>query len=141
MNREAFASLVKAESAVAAVALEQAKQALERQDAEALEQHLKEFILRKFLLAEAGTKEDNLIGLARESTERILKLTGGDLKAADISIGCTGASTPATKKILLLLTLREYFDASFDPARSADIETVKDLCGVLMEGRKEPLVN
>lgn len=137
MTTETFAALIRAESAKATTALTQARQALRQRDAAALERHLRAYVLHKFLLADTKVQGDNLLELAHESTRHILLLTGGDLKAADISIGCAGADTPTTKKILLLLALREAFALPFDPERSADIETVRDLCEVFLACQDE----
>jgi hypothetical protein len=126
-----------AEAIRAQEALKRAINALCEKESGELYGNLYEFVLRKFLLFDMDCNETNLLKLSALSTRHILGMTGGSYTLSDTSPSCTGASSAATKKILLLHAIQEAFGVKLEPERTADIETVEmlveeltRLCGV-----------
>lgn len=131
MELKAFQELVKEQSAQAEAELRTAKEAAAVGSRDLFERSIRRLIRNKYLLEDVPEPEDVLSALSDESTRRVLILTEGNLKAAEISAGCLEADTSEMKVVLLILMLRRSFELNFPPEKTADLETVGELCRFL----------
>jgi hypothetical protein len=89
---------------------------------------IRSFLLSKFLLDGASAAGIDSIGeLSALSIQQALQISGGDLASADISLNCSSTSSVVTKKVLLLMAIQRELGIRFDPAETAEIETVTQL--------------
>lgn len=137
MTREEFSEFLKSESGAAAVSLAAALRAAERRDRRALTDALYDFIQHKFLIHGTGCTDRDIIELSVTSNKRIIELSGGrKFEGSDVSTGCMGPTSTATKKILLLHVVEKEFDVSFTPQLRAEIEDVDQLVDELLSARE-----
>lgn len=107
---------------------------------EALYQHLRRYTLAKFLL-EDDCLEDDFFALAEISMGRALDLDSDMVKKSDLSLHCSGASSVATKKVLLFMSLQKGLDIKFTPEEVPAIKTIEDLSKVVYSLRREKVKN
>ena len=90
---------------------------------EALQEHLRRYILQKFLLDEDCTEND-LTRLSEFSIEKALEINQRELTTSDLSLGCSAASSVVSKRLLLFMALQRELDIKFDPLRTPRLETI-----------------
>ena len=131
MNIPEFRAYVADQSALADAALQSALDSFASADPAAFSRYIYQYILYKFLLADLNQHETDLKRLAEQSLIHTLELTNGDTQAADVSFGCSGASTAETKKVILLLVLKEKLGVSLPPDWIPDIVSSDQLAAQL----------
>ena len=94
-------------------------------------QLIRKYILIKFFLSDEVCTEDNIIELSELSIQRVLKISKGDLKAADISVHCAGTSSVIDKKVLLLLAIQKELGIKFNPDETSNAETIRQLSDLI----------
>ena len=102
---------------------------------DALYPHLKRYTLSKFLLDDS-CPEDDFFALAEISMGQALGMNPKQVNGSDLSLHCSGASSVATKKVLLLMALQKGLGISFDPKQVPSIRTVHDLSQIVYQLRK-----
>lgn len=98
--------------------------------------HVRQYVMHKFLLTEADLCTDNLFELAEISIANSTNIRRQDLAELDVSLNCTGESSVITKKVLLLLALQKGLAIQFSPDETADIETLPQLAAVIFRDLK-----
>lgn len=99
---------------------------------------VRRFTLDKFFLTEeeaqvAGTED--ILKLANESVEKLLRQNDKSVKLAEGSTTCTNQSSTDIKKVLLSLTLQRALGIRFTPEESAECETITQLADALFDAR------
>jgi len=94
-------------------------------------QLIRQYILIKFFLSDEACTEDNIIELSELSIQRVLKISKGNLKAADISVHCAGTSSVIDKKVLLLLAIQKQLGIKFNPDETSNAETIRQLSDLI----------
>lgn len=99
---------------------------------------VRRFTLAKFFLTEdeaqaAGTED--ILKLANESVEKLLRQNDKSVKLAEGSTTCTNQSSTDIKKVLLSLTLQRALGIRFTPEESAECETITQLADALFDAR------
>ena len=95
-------------------------------DFDATYRHVVAYIKYRFALADDGFWCDDIRDLSEYSIRRILKLQK-DEPLDEISMSCTGATSSAERKVLLIIALRKRLEISIDADEAVDIETVTQL--------------
>ena len=106
---------------------------LERDEFRAL---VRRFTLAKFFLTEdevAAAGTEDLLKLANESVEKILRENDRSVKLAEGSTTCTNQSSTDIKKVLLSMTLQRGLGIRFTPEESADLTTITELADGLFD--------
>lgn len=93
------------------------------------------YVLFKFLLDDEESLPDthDLNRLAMLSVEKAGRLNPNESALLDVSKHCGATSSSMTKKILLFMSLSEYFDFKYPPYNTADIETTDALAEIILE--------
>ena len=110
-------------------------------DREGFRAQIRRFTLSKFFLTEdevraAGTED--ILKLANESVEKLLRQNDKSVKLAEGSTTCTDQSSTDIKKVLLSLTLQRARNVRFTPELSASLETITQLADALFDGMRDP---
>ena len=110
-------------------------------DREGFRAQIRRFTLSKFFLTEnevraAGTED--ILKLANESVEKLLRQNDKSVKLAEGSTTCTDQSSTDIKKVLLSLTLQRALNVRFTPELSASLETITQLADALFDGMRDP---
>ena len=102
---------------------------------EAFRQEVRNYTLAKFFLTEDEVRAlgtEDILKLADESVEKLLRQNDKSVKLAEGSTTCTNQSSTDIKKVLLSLTLR------FTPEQSAELETITQLADALFDAKDDP---
>lgn len=107
-------------------------------DRDEFRNQVRRFTLAKFFLTEdeaqaAGTED--ILKLANESVEKLLRQNDKSVKLAEGSTTCTNQSSTDIKKVLLSLTLQRALGIRFTPEESAECETITQLADALFDAR------
>ena len=107
-------------------------------DRDGFREQVRRFTLAKFFLTEdeaqtAGTED--ILKLANESVEKLLRQNDKSVKLAEGSTTCTNQSSTDIKKVLLSLTLQRALGVRFAPEESAECETITQLADALFDAR------
>lgn len=107
-------------------------------DRDGFRREVRAFTLAKFFLteeecAQAGTED--LLKLANESVEKMLRNADKSVKLAEGSTTCTNQSSTDIKKVLLSMTLQRSLGVKFTPEYSASLETITQLADALFDAR------
>ncbi len=110
-------------------------------DREGFRAQIRRFTLAKFFLTEdevrsAGTED--ILKLANESVEKLLRQNDKSVKLAEGSTTCTDQSSTDIKKVLLSLTLQRALNVRFTPELSASLETITQLADALFDAMHDP---
>ena len=93
---------------------------------QALAEHLRRFILAKFLL-DADCEETDIRKLSQLSIEKLLSISERELNTSDLGLGCGGTSSVDNKIILLFMALGRELDISINPLKMPALKTVSQL--------------
>lgn len=99
---------------------------------------VRRFTLDKFFLTEEeaqATGTEDILKLANESVEKLLRQNDKSVKLAEGSTTCTNQSSTDIKKVLLSLTLQRALGIRFTPEESAECETITQLADALFDAR------
>ena len=94
---------------------------------EAFRQEVRNYTLAKFFLTEDEVRAlgtEDILKLADESVEKLLRQNDKSVKLAEGSTTCTNQSSTDIKKVLLSLTLQRALNVRFTPEQSAELETI-----------------
>ena len=80
---------------------------------------IREMTLLKFLLTEEEVTTDELLELSKISVDKLLYLHDKSVQLGHASVSCTGISSTATKKVLLILKLQRELGLQPMPADEA----------------------
>jgi len=110
-------------------------------DRDGFRAQVRRFTLDKFFLTEeeaqaAGTEE--LLKLANESVEKMLRNADKSVKLAEGSTTCTNQSSTDIKKVLLSMTLQRALGIRFTPEESAELTTLTQLADALYDAKNDP---
>ncbi|MBE6473190.1 MAG: hypothetical protein E7Z99_06400 [Coriobacteriaceae bacterium] len=110
-------------------------------DRDGFRAQVRRFTLDKFFLTEeevqaAGTEE--LLKLANESVEKMLRNADKSVKLAEGSTTCTNQSSTDIKKVLLSMTLQRAIGIRFTPEESAELTTLTQLADALYDAKNDP---
>lgn len=110
-------------------------------DRDGFRAQVRRFTLDKFFLTEeeaqaAGTEE--LLKLANESVEKMLRNADKSVKLAEGSTTCTNQSSTDIKKVLLSMTLQRAIGIRFTPEESAELTTLTQLADALFDAKNDP---
>jgi len=110
-------------------------------DRDGFRAQVRRFTLDKFFLTEeeaqaAGTEE--LLKLANESVEKMLRNADKSVKLAEGSTTCTNQSSTDIKKVLLSMTLQRALGIRFTPEESAELTTLTQLADALFDAKNDP---
>ena len=92
---------------------------------EAFRQEVRNYTLAKFFLTEDEVRAlgtEDILKLADESVEKLLRQNDKSVKLAEGSTTCTNQSSTDIKKVLLSLTLQRALNVRFTPEQSAELE-------------------
>ena len=101
---------------------------------------VRKFTLAKFFLTEEeaqATGSDEILELANESVEKLLRQNDKSVKLAEGSTTCTNQSSTDIKKVLLSLTLQRAIGVRFTPEESADLTTINQLSDALFYAKDD----
>ena len=99
---------------------------------------VRRYTLAKFFLTEEeaqSTGTEDILKLANESVEKLLRQNDKSVKLAEGSTTCTNQSSTDIKKVLLSLTLQRALGIRFTPEESAECETITQLADALFDAR------
>lgn len=107
-------------------------------DREGFRTQVRKFTLAKFFLTEeeaqaSGT--DEILKLANDSVEKLLRQNDKSVKLAEGSTTCTNQSSTDIKKVLLSLTLQRALGVRFTPEESAELITITQLADALYDAQ------
>ena len=108
---------------------------------EAFRREVRNYTLAKFFLTEDEVRAlgtDEILKLADESVEKLLRQNDKSVKLAEGSTTCTNQSSTDIKKVLLSLTLQRALNVRFTPEQSADLETITQLADALFDAKDDP---
>lgn len=108
---------------------------------EAFRQEVRNYTLAKFFLTEDEVRAlgtDEILKLADESVEKLLRQNDKSVKLAEGSTTCTNQSSTDIKKVLLSLTLQRALNVRFTPEQSANLETITQLADALFDAKDDP---
>ena len=93
------------------------------------------YVIYKFLLDDEADllKTHDLNELAKQSVIKAGKLNPNETTLLDASKHCGAASSFMTKKVLLFMSLSEYFGFQYPPYNTADIETTDMLAEIILK--------
>ena len=91
-----------------------------------LEEHIRQFILHKFLL-DLDCEEDDIRKLSQLSIEKLLSISERELNTSDLGLGCGGTSSVDNKIILLFMALGRELGVAINPLRTPALKTVRIL--------------
>ena len=93
------------------------------------------YVLFKFLLDDepALPQTHDLNALAKLSVAKAAKLNPNEATLLDVSRHCGATSSFMTKKVLLFMSLSDYFGFQYLPYNTADIETTEMLAEIILE--------
>lgn len=97
---------------------------------------VRRFTLAKFFLTEEEAQTvgtEDILKLANESVEKLLRQNDKSVKLAEGSTTCTNQSSTDIKKVLLSLTLQRALGIRFTPEESADLTTITELADGLFD--------
>lgn len=97
--------------------------------------HLKPYIMYKFLLMEEDMTTEDFTELVKISIAKTSKLDPALLKEIQRAQKCSSASSVAIKKVLLYMDIQRQLDIRFDPEKTGDIETIRDIAALIMDKR------
>ena len=109
-------------------------------DRENYRAQVRKFTLAKFFLTEEeaqATGSDEILELANESVEKLLRQNDKSVKLAEGSTTCTNQSSTDIKKVLLSLTLQRAIGVRFTPEESADLTTINQLSDALFDAKDD----
>ncbi len=110
-------------------------------DREGFRAQIRRFTLSKFFLTEDEVRaagSEDILKLANESVEKLLRQNDKSVKLAEGSTTCTDQSSTDIKKVLLSLTLQRALNVRFTPELSASLETITQLADALFDGMRDP---
>ena len=102
---------------------------------------MRNYTLAKFFLTEDEVRAlgtDDILKLADESVEKLLRQNDKSVKLAEGSTTCTNQSSTDIKKVLLSLTLQRALNVRFTPEQSANLETITQLADALFDAKDDP---
>lgn len=103
---------------------------------------MRNYTLAKFFLTEDEVRAlgtEDILKLADESVEKLLRQNDKSVKLAEGSTTCTNQSSTDIKKVLLSLTLQLRAEpVRFTPEQSADLETITQLADALFDAKDDP---
>ena len=102
---------------------------------------VRNYTLAKFFLTEDEVRAlgtEDILKLADESVEKLLRQNDKSVKLAEGSTTCTNQSSTDIKKVLLSLTLQRALNVRFTPEQSADLETITQLADALFDAKDDP---
>ena len=108
---------------------------------EAFRQEVRNYTLAKFFLTEDEVRAlgtEDILKLADESVEKLLRQNDKSVKLAEGSTTCTNQSSTDIKKVLLSLTLQRALNVRFTPEQSAELETITQLADALFDAKDDP---
>ena len=126
MDREWIRSRLKAANKDAALCAAEIK-ATEWANYSRLRSLILRYIGIRFFLDENELLSENLYSLAEAAVAKTFSIKREGLAEIDIPGSCTGASSAASKKILLLLALCRDLGISTDPVEAFTLQTVDQL--------------
>ena len=106
---------------------------------EAFRQEVRNYTLAKFFLTEDEVRAlgtEDILKLADESVEKLLRQNDKSVKLAEGSTTCTNSTD--IKKVLLSLTLQRALNVRFTPEQSAELETITQLADALFDAKDDP---
>ena len=107
----------------------------------AFRQEVRNYTLAKFFLTEDEVRAlgtEDILKLADESVEKLLRQNDKSVKLAEGSTTCTNQSSTDIKKVLLSLTLQRALNVRFTPEQSANLETITQLADALFDAKDDP---
>lgn len=110
-------------------------------DREGFRAQIRRFTLSKFFLTEEEARQagtEDILKLANESVEKLLRQNDKSVKLAEGSTTCTDQSSTDIKKVLLSLTLQRALNVRFTPELSASLETITQLADALFDAQSDP---
>lgn len=110
-------------------------------DREGFRAQVRRFTLSKFFLTEEEVRQagtEDILKLANESVEKLLRQNDKSVKLAEGSTTCTDQSSTDIKKVLLSLTLQRALNVRFTPELSASLETITQLADALFDAQGDP---
>ena len=104
-------------------------------------EEVRNYTLAKFFLTEDEVRAlgtEDILKLADESVEKLLRQNDKSVKLAEGSTTCTNQSSTDIKKVLLSLTLQRALNVRFTPEQSANLETITQLADALFDAKDDP---
>ena len=99
--------------------------------------HLKSYIRLRYLLDDDPYWSDDLDEYTKYSIKKIMERSGDEVKLRDLGINCAGASSAMTKRLLLIISLRNGLGIDLDPEAAASVETVYELASLLQSALRQ----
>ncbi len=103
-------------------------------DYEFMFEHLRRFILAKYML-DPNVEETNISSLAALSLAKVMNLDKDVIRSLDHATPCDQATSESTKRILLLFAVQKALDLSPDPIVLAKVDTIDALTEYVMNKR------
>ena len=104
---------------------------------ETVYRYLRPYILYKFLLDGEERLPEDFTGLVKLSIARTAKIDPALLKDLQRAQKCTSASSVAIKKGLLFLDIQRQLGITFDPEKTTDIGSLRDLARLVFDKLQE----
>ena len=115
----------------------EAIKAMERVSFDGLEDHLRGYVLERFLLEENEAEGHCLRELIDMSIAKSLKVAPELVEELDKARGCNGGSSASVKKALLFQSLEKKLSLSLDARGARRVEWFSDLTGLVWAGMEE----
>ena len=101
-----------------------------------LYQHLRQYVLCKYMLKDVETGTENFHDLTEISLARSMHVSKELVKEFDLARSCDGASSVMTKKVLLFMAIQKALDIEIPAEQSAKLETLTDFSDMIWEVMK-----
>lgn len=90
-------------------------------------EHIRKYVLCKFMLTEADCPTDNMDEITKISLSHAIKIDRKLIEEVDMAARCDGANSVIIKKVLLFMAIRREFDIEFSAGDTAKITSTEDL--------------
>lgn len=99
-------------------------------DYEFFREHLRSYVLKRFMLTEEDCTTENFNELTDISLSKSMKISKDLVHEFDIARSCAGTTSAMAKRVLLLMSIQKAFGFEYPAKESAYIETLDDLCSL-----------
>lgn len=94
---------------------------------EFLTEHLRRYVLRKYMLTDADGAEEDFHALTELSLSRSMKISKELVKEYDLAKSCDGTSSVMAKKVLLFMAIQRDLDITLPARETVRFRTLDEL--------------
>lgn len=104
----------------------------EKPDRKFLNEHLRQYLERKFMLEQDECASDDIDELSKASIAKSLKISKELLKEVDLATSCEGATSATIKKVLFFMAVQRELGIRLAPDDIAQVKTLEDLTELVL---------